>query len=70
MLELVIKVLQQLLLEGGTFMSKQICELAFQGASTAVGVAGQLLNQAIEQYGAKEAVNYPNTAYRLPILLR
>lgn len=49
-------------------MSKQICELAFQGASTAVGVAEQLLDKAIEQYGAEAAVNYPDTAYRLPII--
>ncbi|WP_425059002.1 Carbon monoxide dehydrogenase/acetyl-CoA synthase subunit alpha [Sporomusa carbonis] len=49
-------------------MSKQICELAYQGASTAVGVAEKLLTEAIEKHGAEAPVKYPDTAYKLPIV--
>lgn len=49
-------------------MSKQICELAYQGASTAVSVAEKLLNEAIEKLGAEALVKYPDTAYKLPIV--
>ncbi|HWR38335.1 MAG TPA: acetyl-CoA decarbonylase/synthase complex subunit alpha/beta [Patescibacteria group bacterium] len=49
-------------------MSKQICELAFQGATTAVGVAENMLNDAIAAHGAEAAVKYPDTAYKLPII--
>ncbi|MDF2874901.1 MAG: Carbon monoxide dehydrogenase/acetyl-CoA synthase subunit alpha [Sporomusa sp.] len=49
-------------------MSKQICELAFQGASTAVGLAEKLLNEAIEKHGAEAPVKYPDTAYKLPMI--
>lgn len=49
-------------------MSKQICELAFQGASTAVGLAEKLLNEAIEKHGAEAPVKYPDTAYKLPVV--
>ncbi|CQR71743.1 Carbon monoxide dehydrogenase/acetyl-CoA synthase subunit alpha [Sporomusa ovata DSM 2662] len=49
-------------------MSKQICELAYQGATTAVSVAEKLLNEAIEKHGAETLVKYPDTAYKLPII--
>lgn len=49
-------------------MSKQICELAYQGASTAVGLAEKLLTEAIEKHGAEAPVKYPDTAYKLPIV--
>lgn len=49
-------------------MSKQICELAYQGASTAVGLAEKLLHEAIEKHGASAAVAYPDTAYKLPMI--
>lgn len=49
-------------------MSKQICELAYQGASTAVGLAEKLLTEAIEKHGAEAPVKYPDTAYKLPII--
>lgn len=49
-------------------MSKQICELAYQGASTAVGLAEKLLTEAIEKHGAETPVKYPDTAYKLPIV--
>ncbi|WP_371363592.1 Carbon monoxide dehydrogenase/acetyl-CoA synthase subunit alpha [Sporomusa rhizae] len=49
-------------------MSKQICELAYQGASTAVGLAEKLLNEAIEKHGAEASVKYPDTAYKLPLV--
>lgn len=49
-------------------MSKQICELAYQGASTAVSVAEKLLTEAIEKHGAEAPVKYPDTAYKLPMV--
>lgn len=49
-------------------MSKQICELAYQGASTAVGLAEKLLTEAIEKHGAEASVKYPDTAYKLPLV--
>lgn len=49
-------------------MSKQICELAYQGASTAVGLAEKLLTEAIKKHGAEAPVKYPDTAYKLPIV--
>ena len=49
-------------------MSKQICELAFQGATTAVGVAEKMLQDAIAAHGAAAALKYPDTAYKLPII--
>jgi len=49
-------------------MSKIIASAAIRGAHKIVGQAGSKWQQAMDKWGAKEPVGFPNTAYFLPII--
>ena len=49
-------------------MSKLICSAAIRGAHNIVARAEQKLNETIEQLGADQTVEYPNTGYYIPII--
>lgn len=49
-------------------MSKKLFKTAFDGAVIATSYAEILLTQAILKYGKDQAVAYPDTAYKLPVI--
>ena len=49
-------------------MSKIICSAAIRGAQKIVDMAEESYEEAIKKYGPEQAVEYPNTAYFLPII--
>jgi len=49
-------------------MSKIIASAAIRGGHSLVGRAERELNEAIEKFGEEKAVEFPNTAYYLPII--
>ncbi len=49
-------------------MSKIIASAAIRGAHKIVSQAEQKWQQAIDKYGEKEPVGFPNTAYYLPVI--
>src|SRR3990172_5037211 len=49
-------------------MSKIIASAAIRGAYKAVAQAEEALEKAVTQYGPDKAVEFPNTAYFLPII--
>jgi acetyl-CoA synthase len=49
-------------------MSKIIASAAIRGAHKIVNNAEQKWQQAMDKYGAKEPVGFPNTAYYLPVI--
>ncbi len=49
-------------------MSKIICSAAIRGAHAIVKRAEQEWQQAMDRWGAKQDVGFPNTAYYLPII--
>jgi len=49
-------------------MSKIIASAAIRGAHKIVSQAEQKWQQAMEKYGEKEPVGFPNTAYYLPVI--
>ncbi len=49
-------------------MSKIICSAAIRGAHNIVDMAEESYEAALKQYGADQAVAFPNTAYFLPII--
>ncbi|MDP2181503.1 MAG: acetyl-CoA decarbonylase/synthase complex subunit alpha/beta [Actinomycetota bacterium] len=49
-------------------MSKIIASAAIRGAHSIVGKAEQALAEAMEAHGATTAVEFPNTAYYLPVI--
>ncbi len=49
-------------------MSKIIASAAIRGAHKIVGQAEKKWQQAMDKWGAKEPVGFPNTAYYLPII--
>jgi acetyl-CoA synthase len=49
-------------------MSKIICSAAIRGAHKIVDMAEKKYEEALKQHGAEQEVNFPNTAYFLPII--
>ena len=49
-------------------MSKLICSAAIRGAHTIIERAEEHWRQAMDRWGEKEEVGFPNTAYYLPII--
>ncbi len=49
-------------------MSKLICSAAIRGAHKIVARAEQKWREAMDRWGAKQEVGFPNTAYYLPII--
>ena len=49
-------------------MSKIICSAAVRGAQKIVDMAEESYEEAIKKYGPEQAVEFPNTAYFLPII--
>ena len=49
-------------------MSKIIASAAIRGAHKIVSRAEDKWRQAMEKYGEKEPVGFPNTAYYLPVI--
>lgn len=49
-------------------MSKLICSAAIRGAYKIVGRAEEKLKTAIDTFGPKQEVGFPNTAYYLPVI--
>ncbi len=49
-------------------MSKIICSAAIRGAHNIVDMAEESFEEAIKEYGAEQAVEFPNTAYYLPVI--
>ncbi|MFH1006664.1 MAG: acetyl-CoA decarbonylase/synthase complex subunit alpha/beta [Candidatus Latescibacterota bacterium] len=49
-------------------MSKIICSAAIRGAHTIVDRAERKWKDAMDRWGAKQAVGFPNTAYYLPVI--
>ncbi|MFH1568605.1 MAG: CO dehydrogenase/CO-methylating acetyl-CoA synthase complex subunit beta, partial [Gemmatimonadota bacterium] len=49
-------------------MSKLICSAAIRGAHTIIGRAEEHWKQAMDKWGPKQEVGFPNTAYYLPII--
>ncbi len=47
---------------------KKLFRSMYNGAITAVSYAEILLNQAIREYGGKQPVGYPDTAYNIPVI--
>ena len=49
-------------------MSKIIASAAIRGAHKIIGNAEGKWKEAMEKWGAKEPVGFPNTAYYLPVI--
>ncbi|MFH1449128.1 MAG: acetyl-CoA decarbonylase/synthase complex subunit alpha/beta [bacterium] len=49
-------------------MSKIIASAAIRGAHKIVNLADQRLNEALEKFGNNKKVEFPNTAYYLPVI--
>ncbi len=49
-------------------MANKLFESAYDGAVIATSYAEILLNQAIKEYGPDHPVQYPDTAYKLPVI--
>ena len=49
-------------------MSKIICSAAIRGAHKIVGRAEAMYREALEKWGPKQEVGFPNTAYYLPVI--
>ncbi|MCX5887412.1 MAG: acetyl-CoA decarbonylase/synthase complex subunit alpha/beta [Proteobacteria bacterium] len=49
-------------------MSKIICSAAIRGAYKIVGRAEAMYREALEKWGPKQEVGFPNTAYYLPVI--
>jgi hypothetical protein len=49
-------------------MSKLVAFAAIQGAYNIVSKAEGIYNRALEQYGPEQKLEFPNTAYYLPII--
>ncbi|KPU44252.1 carbon monoxide dehydrogenase/acetyl-CoA synthase subunit alpha [Oxobacter pfennigii] len=49
-------------------MSTQLFKAAYDGAAAAIGVAESLLSKAIEENGGNATIEYPGTAYKLPVI--
>ena len=47
---------------------EELYRRAIDGAIIAVGYADQLLNQAINELGADKEIEYPDTAYEVPVV--
>ena len=48
--------------------AKQVFEMGIRGAKIALQLAKESLDEAIDKYGSKQPIDYPETAYELPAI--